>query len=470
MEKGHRKEEKSQTGRFIEMPLAFTGMGLFRAWTETVYSNGSLSFPAQVQSGWGFAEFNVLNALALFLIAVNYQHLSPLCGRRWAWWLAAGAMMLSACLNFASFYLPVTASWAGIPAAVLGAVGISFILLLWSELFGCLNPFRVALYFSGGIVIGALVLWLFKGLALPWLWVCTCCVPLLSLKCLSRAYILLPDGERPRASRRIGSFPWKPIAVMALYSFAYGLCESVFGGQLGIHSGFGCVAAAVVVYLVTCLRRERSHLTFTYYLACPLLLVSLVPLGDLVPFGDEVAAFCALASYTFVLIAIMVVLSNLAYQYGFNAVWLFGIERAVRLVAVQGGLAATEVLSGSSFGYTVLCVLVAAAVAAATLFFLSEKQLTTPWGTVLKTLAGQSYDNLSRIGVKCDEVSEQFGLTSREAEILTLLAQGRKQGEIARDLYIAPSTVKTHIKHLYQKLGVHSRRELSDLVGVDLGE
>ena len=151
------------------------------------------------------------------------------------------------------------------------------------------------------------------------------------------------------------------------------------------------------------------------------------------------------------------------------AVWLFGIERAVRLVSVQAGLAATEALTDSSFGYLALCIVVAVAVVVATALFLSEKQLTTPWGTVLKTLSGQSFGDRSRIGAKCDELSEQFGLTSREAEILALLVQGKQQGQIAQDLYIAPSTVKTHIKHLYQKLGVHSRKGLCGLVGVEAG-
>lgn len=274
----------------------------------------------------------------------------------------------------------------------------------------------------------------------------------MSLVCLRRAYDLLPDDERPRRSWGTFSFPWKPIAVMALYSLAYGMCERVFGSELGIHSGLGCVAAAGAVYLVVCLRRDRLHLSFAYRAACPLLLASLLPLWMLGPVGGELASFCALAAYTFVLIVIMVVLSNLTYQYGFNAVWLLGIERAVRLVSVQAGLAATEALTDSSFGYLALCIVVAFAVVVATALFLSEKQLTTPWGTVLKTLSGQSFGDRSRIGAKCDELSEQFGLTSREAEILTLLAQGKQQGQIAHDLYIAPSTVKTHIKHLYQKL------------------
>lgn len=461
------EERPHLKGRIIEMPLAFTGMGLFRAWTETVYSNGSIAFPAQDETGFGFAAFNMMAAVVLVVLAVSSRRIAPLYGKPALPWVTGGCLVLSASMNFSTIYWPSLAGLFGAPAALLGAVGIALIILLWSELFGCLNPFRVALYFSGGLVAGALVLWLFKGLAIPWLWVCTCLIPVVSLECLRRAYAALPDNERPRPSWGTFSFPWKPIAVVALYSVAYGLCESVFGGELGIHSGLGCVVAAGAVYLVVCLRRDRLHLSFTYYAACPLLLASLVPLGAVLPFGGEIASFCALGAYTLVLIAIMVVLSNMTYQYGFNAVWLFGIERAVRLVSVQLGLEANETLAEFSFGYGALCIAVAAAVVVATFLFLSEKQLTTPWGAVLKTLAGQSYGDRSRIGAKCDELSEQFGLTSRESEILTLMVQGKKQGQIARDLYIAPSTVKTHIKHLYQKLDVHSRKELCDLVGVE---
>ncbi len=48
-------------------------------------------------------------------------------------------------------------------------------------------------------------------------------------------------------------------------------------------------------------------------------------------------------------------------------------------------------------------------------------------------------------------------LTTRELEILTLIACGLKNSEIGAQLFIAPSTVKTHINNLYRKLDVHSR-------------
>jgi len=48
-------------------------------------------------------------------------------------------------------------------------------------------------------------------------------------------------------------------------------------------------------------------------------------------------------------------------------------------------------------------------------------------------------------------------LTEREHEILRLIAAGRSLPEIAKELYIGVTTVKTHAQHLYAKLGVSDR-------------
>jgi ATP/maltotriose-dependent transcriptional regulator MalT len=50
-------------------------------------------------------------------------------------------------------------------------------------------------------------------------------------------------------------------------------------------------------------------------------------------------------------------------------------------------------------------------------------------------------------------------LTRREREVLQLLGQGLTNRQIARTLWIAESTVKVHIHHVLEKLGVHSRTE-----------
>ncbi len=52
-------------------------------------------------------------------------------------------------------------------------------------------------------------------------------------------------------------------------------------------------------------------------------------------------------------------------------------------------------------------------------------------------------------------------LTSREEEILILVAQGRTNSEIADQLYISISTVKTHLASLMRKLGARNRVEIA---------
>ncbi|MEV4736330.1 MULTISPECIES: response regulator transcription factor [unclassified Microbacterium] len=48
-------------------------------------------------------------------------------------------------------------------------------------------------------------------------------------------------------------------------------------------------------------------------------------------------------------------------------------------------------------------------------------------------------------------------LTPRELEVLRLVAAGRSNPEIARDLFIGEATVKTHLLHVFEKLGVSDR-------------
>ena len=48
-------------------------------------------------------------------------------------------------------------------------------------------------------------------------------------------------------------------------------------------------------------------------------------------------------------------------------------------------------------------------------------------------------------------------LTARETEILALMAEGKRNTEMARELFISIPTVKTHVNHIYTKLGVSSR-------------
>ncbi|HLT97283.1 MAG TPA: response regulator transcription factor [Acidimicrobiia bacterium] len=52
------------------------------------------------------------------------------------------------------------------------------------------------------------------------------------------------------------------------------------------------------------------------------------------------------------------------------------------------------------------------------------------------------------------------GLTEREREVLTLVGKGRSNDQIAEELFLSPTTVKTHVNRTMTKLGVHDRAGL----------
>lgn len=69
----------------------------------------------------------------------------------------------------------------------------------------------------------------------------------------------------------------------------------------------------------------------------------------------------------------------------------------------------------------------------------------------------------SQLDENCARLSDEFGLTAREREVFGLLAHGRNGRYIMDHLVISRNTAKSHIKHIYSKLGVHSHQELIDL-------
>lgn len=70
---------------------------------------------------------------------------------------------------------------------------------------------------------------------------------------------------------------------------------------------------------------------------------------------------------------------------------------------------------------------------------------------------GRPKPSLERV---TDDCAARFALTAREREMVSLIARGYTNKEIAYELNISPATVRTHIYNLFQKTGVQGRIEL----------
>ena len=72
----------------------------------------------------------------------------------------------------------------------------------------------------------------------------------------------------------------------------------------------------------------------------------------------------------------------------------------------------------------------------------------------------------SEIDTICSHIIAEFKLSEREGQILKLIARGNTVNSIANKLYISPHTVNTHIRHIYDKVGIHKRGELLEYINM----
>src|SRR5690606_13915827 len=63
------------------------------------------------------------------------------------------------------------------------------------------------------------------------------------------------------------------------------------------------------------------------------------------------------------------------------------------------------------------------------------------------------------VSVPDKSLLEELNLSSREFEVLQLLAKGQSNNDIAENLYLSTSTVKTHLYNVYSKMEVKSRTQ-----------
>lgn len=461
------------------VPLAFLGLGVYRAWIEIAFVGSFVDYPFGATIRDIFDATMVVVSFACAMLARRigpFYRMPPVYIASGTTLIASTACVFLACLR------PDAAGVLAPTGALLGGVGIAFLILFWSELYGCLNPLRVASYYSLSIVAGAIVVYIYRGFAFPWLFVMTAILPVISLLCVGKGFAHLPKSERPSTTWVRLSVPWKAILLMAIYAFAYGMLEAPsYQSEFGPHSSPGTIVAAIAVFLGVAARGKHFDFGLVYRIALPLTVAALLLLPSFNFANGMAGGFCVSAGYTMQSIIIMLILANLCYRYGASAIWLFGIERGIRQAFMLLGRGMTDsahtlnLLGGD--GETFISVVSAIAVVAATMILMSEGELSSSWGAkvIERNALGESESETRepspaelkhQLSSRVAKTARTYGLSAREEEVLLLLAQRKTVGIIERELFIANGTAKAHVRHIYQKLDIHTRQELFDMLGV----
>lgn len=398
------------------------------------------------------------------------RRIVPLSSHHWARFGSLAAMLAASLCLIAAPEFPSAAVPLATAGALLGAFGFCAILLMFNEAIVPLSLIRIALFTAASRFIAVPMTYLCQGLAGTRFALVLVLLPLLSLGCLALAFRSLPERERVVRPYPKFSYPWKPLAVLCIYAFAYGMRTAQLPEGAGVHSSLSTALVMGGFFVVVYFFSDRFSVSALF--RSPLLLmvcgVLLIPAEGVL--GTTAAGYLISMGMTLMSLLISLLFYDLSKRMGIAIVALTGIMRVNTLFTLWGA-GCTDLLGRTGLDEGTQSILVSAAVVmlvlASTLMLLSEKDLASRWGIKLLETENLAADSLraEAIAERCDAVSASCHLSPREDEICRLIASGKTNQQIERELFIASGTLKAHIQHIYVKCDVHSRKELIALCG-----
>lgn len=363
-------------------------------------------------------------------------------------------------------------------SSALRGAGVGMLLAAWIELLVSLSPrirhfgtsLTVAVLLSAVFALG---LWLLACVADGWAAVAALAVlPAADCLLLRRSATSLTGAsdhaETPRA--RI-DMPFSTLLIIASFGVALGgtwvVIFAVSGMRASLYPCLGFLVASVVLVVLTRTVARTREYTFGMLLRASLFVSSIAflflpvvwPLWPPLAVAGMGAAWAVqVFSFAFMPIQMIERLPVSPLSVIGRGVAPVGIG-AVLASVVGGGFLA--LLGANPYTLSIVVALVC-------LPLLLSAMLLPPHAVDASALGIRSQmqreTSLERLSRRCSEVAARCGLTEREAEVMLLLAQGLSRARVAEELVVSNETVKTHAKHIYEKLDVHSLREMTTYI------
>lgn len=326
-------------------------------------------------------------------------------------------------------------------------------------------------------------------------------------------------GEVTAGSRELHALPWRSLGVIAVAALVGNVMASVimgtsYEGADSLYPGGIALCACIATMALVPLTAERTafsvaqlyRITVTFSVVG---LVAILVLGAAaVPVGGALVQGCTL----FFQPLVYVVVTRSTRLQGLSPLVAFGVGQALISAVVLAGNLVGKLLFQMA-GETPLLLSAVCGAGVLALFFMvvaraaqvgeegneekdggtEEMEAETRGADRVKAAAAgrgssgvaagerlfedggtteaatlPNGDFAAGVGAQGEDSAAVFaraaGLTARETEILALLVRGRTLPYIANELFVTTGTVKTHVRHIYEKALVNNRQELLDKV------
>ena len=286
----------------------------------------------------------------------------------------------------------------------------------------------------------------------------------------------------------------------SLFDDAVHAADDIAERARGTNIALAGLFAPIVLMALWRFRTVRYNIDGVFRLAFPLIVVALgiLPFAAGIPF--VILAALLYMTYSFLSLSVQALSIQISHDYGIDPVFCLSFQTLVCVVAQGVGyLLGACAPAGESFGVSPYAVIALGSVCFLALALYVTRALhpsqseksrpveflslasgrvdcgtqSTPFAEIEEeddgaasvseeTIVRPRYED--KTALRCDLIGRKYALSQREIEVMLLFARGNTISSIAGELFISDNTVKTHMRRLYAKLGIHKKQELFALI------
>ena len=483
---------RDSLGRLVVKPWRLVGFGYYQAWIylavlSTVLFTQSDFFAERLQFTRQYFSLSV--AGFLFVLVFVSLKLDILEKRRYllvatAALTAVGTVLIALPLGNDSAKLAVVAT-----GITLTGMGNAFLIIGWGALWSKMDTDRMGLHLVVSNAFAGCLYLIVTQLPVPAAVAVTAALPLCSV------LTLLSSENEPRRSSegettaRPKKLIGKAVAAIAVIPFVFGLArafsspaDAVAFSDLQYRIVMGTTAFAVAIALLAALAPRQRIVLRLYRFVVPLMAAGFIAL-PFVPDHLQWVAFAAIMCGFYSFEGLVWLLQpEYAFRTRASTIKVFGWGRCLfhmfGFIGVTAGFACIDQGMGSGSVPVAICLGAVLVLILLSTFVFTEHDLrrfverpsrarsqAEQGGADAVDPPPAAADGLSSEEDRLVErLARAGGLSPRESEVLAYLGRGRSVPFIAETLVISKGTAKTHVRHIYEKLDVHSKQELLDLI------
>lgn len=274
------------------------------------------------------------------------------------------------------------------------------------------------------------------------------------------------DPEKPVLSERLSvkEFPLKPFVAVGVFGLAQllitAISEQRTSDSVEMNTVIGGIIGSVLLFAVLSGNRPKLNLVTFYRFVTPMLVCIMLMVLVAEPGAQKYEPYGLGATYAIFRVFAITLWCYSAMNTAFTSGFVVSVAQIVLIVFNRFDDLILGVVGSFGLSQGVLIAVVIIAVIAASAFLMPER-------IFMRSVNAASVSNPKTNANPIEHQEEcilkaaaVYGLTPREQDICRLVLRGQTSDEICSELYIAPGTLKAHMRNIYGKAAVHSRHEL----------